>query len=92
MTSLQRILNDIGALPQSSGPPTAEDLLCDAQFERELYEAECDRLRDVLAEALAIIESAARETMLDQAPYHAIHLLNEDEQRRLYNLLKGDGE
>lgn len=42
-----------------------------------------------LAEALAIIDGAARETMLDQAPYHAVALLNEDEQRRLYNLLKG---
>ena len=45
-----------------------------------------------LAEALAIIDGAARETMLDQHPYHAVALLNEDEQRRLYNLLKGGNE
>jgi hypothetical protein len=43
-----------------------------------------------LAEALAIVDNAARERMLEQHPYHAIALLNEDEQRRLYNLLKGD--
>jgi len=45
-----------------------------------------------LAEALSIIDNAARETMLDQHPAHAIGLLREDEQRRLYNLLKGDAE
>lgn len=39
--------------------------------------------------ALAIIDNAARETMLDQEPHHAIALLNEAEQRRLYDLLKG---
>jgi hypothetical protein len=43
-----------------------------------------------LADALAIVDNAARETMLDQHPYHAIALLNEDGQRRLHNLLKGD--
>lgn len=43
------------------------------------------RLRD----ALAIIDNAARETMLDQEPHHAVALLTEEEQRRLYALLKG---
>lgn len=42
-----------------------------------------------LSEALAIIDNAARESLLDQAPHHAIALLTEDEQRRLYVLLKG---
>jgi hypothetical protein len=46
-------------------------------------------LTDRLLQALAIINNTARETMLEQAPFHAIALLNEDEQRRLYALLKG---
>jgi hypothetical protein len=46
--------------------------------------------RNRLADALAIIDNAARETMLDQHPYHAIALLNEDEQKRLYALLNGE--
>lgn len=43
-----------------------------------------------LAEALAIIDNTARETMLDQAPCYAIALLTEDEQKRVYALLLGD--
>lgn len=43
-----------------------------------------------LSEALAIVDNAARETMLDQHPSHAFAVLTEDEQNRLYALLKGE--
>jgi hypothetical protein len=41
---------------------------------------------------LAIVNGAARESMLDQAPHFAFVLLTEDEQARLYALLKGGEE
>ena len=60
-----------------------------SQIEEEWGER-IDALSARLSEARAIIDRAAAETMLDQHPYHAIALLNEDEQKRLYALLKGD--
>lgn len=59
------------------------------------YHAASDQLliaRRRLSEALAIVDGAAQETMLEQHPSHAIALLNEGEQKRLYALLKGDAE
>lgn len=46
---------------------------------------------DRLATALAIVDAAAVECGLPQDPCFALALLNEDEQRRLYALLKGEG-
>jgi hypothetical protein len=45
---------------------------------------------DRLSEALQIIDQVASECCLYPEPHCAIALLNEDEQQRLYALLKGD--
>lgn len=45
--------------------------------------------RSRLAEALAIVDGVAQSCMLSN-PAHAFALLSEDEQARLYTLLKGD--
>jgi hypothetical protein len=87
MTSLQGILREIEALPRAEPLP---HMFSDLPHEVDALEVERDRLRGVLAEALAIVDKAARETMLDQDPCFALALLSEDEQRRLYALLKGD--
>lgn len=90
MLRLERILRAIGTLPH--GDPTIHDALADALHEVGGYSAECDRLRGVLREACGIVDNAARETMLDLHPSHALAMLTEDEQNRLYALLKGDTE
>lgn len=52
-----------------------------------VQEAELERR---LSEALAIVDAVASEAGLPQDPCFALALLNEDEQRRLYALLKGE--
>jgi hypothetical protein len=55
-----------------------------------MYDVECDRLKGILSQALAIVDTAARACGLSEDPASAIGLLREDEQRWLYALLKGD--
>jgi hypothetical protein len=45
-----------------------------------------------LSEGLDIVEAVAKEAGIPQDPCFALALLNEDEQRRLYALLKGGAE
>jgi hypothetical protein len=88
------------AMLERGGTPVGErsemqrlgDILCDLQQDHDWLEVELNRLRGALSEALSIVDNAARETMLDQDPCFAIALLSEDEQRRLYALLKGGEE
>lgn len=55
-------------------------------YRRKVWEDPTLRLR----EARRIIDQVASECLLYPEPHQAIALLNEDEQKRLYDLLKGD--
>ena len=62
-----------------------------SRIEEELTD-EIEALEARLAVALDIVDGAARESLLDQSPCYAFPMLTEDEQVRLYALLKGGDE
>lgn len=56
-----------------------------------MFDSPPDDAERRLADALAIVDAVAAEAGLPQDPCFALALLNEDEQVRLYALLKGEG-